>query len=115
MKPPEVLAWLYDVRAACEAISRFVEGKTYEDYLGDDMLRSAVERQFEIIGEALNQAAKADAGLGQSISDLRRIISFRNRLIHGYATVAHDVVWGAVESYLPTLLLQVTAILDQEA
>ena len=58
------------------------------------MLRSAVERQFEIIGEALAQLLRLDPSLRSRKSDAGRIIAFRNRLIHGYASVADDVVWG---------------------
>ena len=70
----------------------------------DPMLRSAVERQFEIIGEALNQALRGDPSLEQKISHFHRIVAFRNRLIHGYASIAEEVVWGVVESNLPVLL-----------
>ena len=67
------------------------------------MLRSAVERQFEIIGEALAQVLRLDPSLRSRISDAGRIIAFRNRLIHGYSSVADDVVWGILEANLPSL------------
>lgn len=63
-------AYLWDAKEATEAILRFVEGKTFDDYAGDLMLRSAVERQFEIIGEALNQLSKIAPELARSIPDL---------------------------------------------
>ena len=113
MKPREVLTYLYDIRTACDLILQFVEGRSYEDYLTDALLRSAVERQFEIVGEALNKATKLDPALYNEISDAKHIISFRNRLIHGYATVAHDVVWNAIESHLPTLAREVSRFLDE--
>ena len=76
-------SFLWDVRDAADAIASFTQGRSFGDYLADRMLRSAVERQFEIIGEALSQLAKTDPDLAARISDVRRIIDFRNVLIHG--------------------------------
>lgn len=67
------------------------------------MVRSAVERQFEIIGEALNQLSKADRELAEKIPDLPRIVAFRNILIHGYATVDDALVWQVLTDRLPPL------------
>ncbi|MGH1484538.1 MAG: HepT-like ribonuclease domain-containing protein [Geminicoccales bacterium] len=66
-------------------MSRFTNGITFDDYLDDEMLRAAVERQFEIIGEALNQLSKRDPDRANKIPDLARIVAFRNILIHGSA------------------------------
>jgi uncharacterized protein with HEPN domain len=109
----EIGKYLYDVSSACDLIAVFVDGKTFDDYRRDPMLRSAVERQFEIIGEALNGAVKIDADIKKQIPDAPRIISFRNRLIHGYATVSDAIVWGIVENYLPPLREQVKRMLDE--
>jgi uncharacterized protein with HEPN domain len=68
------------------------------------MLRSAVERQFEIVGEALNQLAKLAPDLAAQIPDLPRIVAFRNILIHGYAVVDNAIVWRAVQENVPELL-----------
>jgi uncharacterized protein with HEPN domain len=68
------------------------------------MLRSAVERQFEVIGEALNQLSKADPQLAGQIPDLPRIVAFRNILIHGYATVDDALVWQLLDAKLPDLV-----------
>ena len=76
---------LYDVQTAVEKVFRFVTGKTFHNYADDDLLRSGVERQFEIMGEALNKLSKLDPELVQKITDYQRIIAFRNILIHGYA------------------------------
>ena len=74
-----------------------------------------VERQFEIIGEALNQMFKRDVSLALCISDPQRIIAFRNCLIHGYADIDHEVVWGVLEANLPTLRREVEALLSEDA
>jgi uncharacterized protein with HEPN domain len=84
------------------------------DYSADPLLRSAVERQFEIIGEALSQAVRADPSLSNRITESRRIIAFRNRLIHGYASVSNEVVWGVVEANLATLRRQAQEALDEQ-
>ncbi len=68
------------------------------------MLRSAVERQFEIVGEALNQLAKLAPDLAAQIPDLPRIVAFRNILIHAYAVVDNAIVWRAVQENVPELL-----------
>ena len=68
-------------------IAAITAGKSFADFDRDIVLRSAVERQFEIIGEALAQLARIDAAIAQKVPELRQIIAFRNVLIHGYATV----------------------------
>ncbi len=69
--------------------------------------------KFEIIGEALNRALRLDPSLGDQISDTRRIISFRNVLIHGYASISDEVVWGVVEVNLPKLRQEVDRLLSE--
>jgi len=114
MLPLEVRKYLFDIQEACEFLAQFTEGKSLDDYVADPLLRSAVERQFEIIGEALKQMLNLRPDLSSSISDNQRIIAFRNRLIHGYADIAHDVVWGVLESNLPKLSREVKELLSSE-
>ena len=83
-------AYVWDVRESINAIVEFTSGKTIEDFQQDLMLRSAVERQFEIVGEALNQLARQDQGLANRIPDIHQIVAFRNILVHGYAIVDPD-------------------------
>lgn len=112
MLPLEIRKYLFDIREACELITQFTAGKTYDDFHADLMLRSAVERQFEIIGEALNQTLQRDPALGPAISNTGRIIAFRHRLIYGYATVSDEVVWGVLETHLPVLTREVSRLLS---
>lgn len=109
----EAKKYLYDIRQAAELIAGFTAGKSFADYEQDAMLRAAVERQFEIIGEALAQLARLDEPLAARIADYRRIIAFRNILIHGYAQVDDRLVWDVVESKLPALRRQVAALLEE--
>jgi len=111
----EARKYLFDVRQAAELIARFTEGRSLDAYETDPMLRSAVERQFEIIGEALAKLARVDASLLERISDQRRMIGFRNVLIHGYADVDDRIVWDIVQTKLPALLNETSALLDELA
>jgi len=114
MLPLEARKYLYDIREACELIMEFTEGKTLEDYTSDPMLRSAVERQFEIVGEALNQMTRLEPAMTASITDYRRIVSFRNRLIHGYADISDNIVWGILEANLPRLHEEIVTLLAEK-
>lgn len=95
--------FLWDARSAAEAIATMTAGRTFADFDGDIVLRSAVERQFEIMGEALGQLARRDPPLAARIPDLRRIVAFRNILIHGYASIDRARVWRAVQDDVPAL------------
>jgi uncharacterized protein with HEPN domain len=106
-------AWLWDVREAGRAISSFVMGLDAASYAGSELVRSAVERKFEVIGEALNQLSKADPSIAARIPHLARIVAFRNLLIHGYAVVDHQTVWGVIEHSLPVLMAAVQAVLAE--
>jgi uncharacterized protein with HEPN domain len=108
---PEVYKYLYDVSQACEAVIQFTRGKTLEDYLNDLLLRSGTERQLMIIGEALNQAANEDETISGKISDLRRIVNLRNVIVHSYATVEDETVWGMLQEDVPKLYEQVKKLL----
>ena len=107
----EAKKYLFDIRKAGELLQGFSAEKTYADYTADAMLRSAVERQFEIIGEALAQLLKLEPGLADAITESRRIIAFRNVLIHGYAVISHDVVWDVLKADLPRLVSEVDGLL----
>jgi len=83
------------------------------DYSENALLRSGIERQFEIIGEAINRLTKLDAATASQISQRRRIIDFRNILIHGYDLVDVNVAWDVVQNNLPTLLREVETLLGE--
>ena len=106
-------AFLWDAHAAAEAILEFVDGKTYADYTSDRLLRSAVERQFEIIGEALNQLCKLEPHWAERIPDVPQIVAFRNLLIHGYASVNDMTVWHTIQASLPNLYDTIARLLDE--
>ncbi len=110
----DVRKYLFDVQDACRLLTEFSAGKTFDGYRSDVMLRSAVERQFGIVGEALSQMLKLDPGMASALTDTRRIIAFRNMLIHGYAQVSDEVVWGILQKNLPILRQEVEQLLSDE-
>ena len=85
-----------------------MDEKTYE---ANQLVTSAVERKFEIIGEALSQLAKVDPALAKRIPELARIVGFRNLLIHGYSTIDHQRVWALTRQELLSLREVVEALL----
>lgn len=111
---PESGALLWGARRAAELIGTFITERTWRDYLDDPMLRSAVERQFEIIGESLNRLRRVDPKTAAAIDDLPRIVAFRNVLIHGYATIDDAIVWEVATERLPGLVNVLRSLLDGE-
>ncbi len=105
---------LWDAVQAAERVRRFVHEKSFDDYAADELLRSAVERQFEILGEALARLRQNDPQTALGIAELPRVVGFRNVLIHAYATVDHRIVWGIVEGDLMPLLGTLQRLLAQE-
>ena len=108
----ETRKYLYDMQHAAALLRDFTSNKTFADYERDAMLRAAVEREFEVIGEAMKQLAMVDEGVAASIQGYQRIIAFRNVLIHGYADVDDRLVWDVVETSLPTLAREIDLLLE---
>ena len=96
-------AFLMDVVEAADAISIATQGIELDDYRESRLIRSSVEREFIIIGEALTNLSRLDTGIFSRIPDAPRIISFRNKLSHEYTKVNDDLVWGFIETYLKPL------------
>lgn len=112
---PSSAKFLEDIREAGQTILEITSGKSLAVYLGDKVLGLAVERCFEIVGEAPRRLEETDRATASRVTDYRRIIAFRNVLIHGYSLVKHDLVWSVVENQLPRLLKEVEALLSSEA
>jgi uncharacterized protein with HEPN domain len=102
-------AYLWDVREAALAIQHFVANLDATSYAANPLVHSAVERKFEIIGEALGQLAKANPILASRVPHLPQIVAFRNQLIHGYAVVNHSTVWNVIHGDIPRLREVVSA------
>ena len=76
------------------------------------MVQAAVERKFEVIGEAINRIKRLDASLVETIPEYERIIGFRNIISHGYDVIDPEIVWNAVQDHLPALSSRVEALLS---
>ena len=107
----ETKKFLYDIHRAALLVREFTLDKKVEGYSRDTMVRAAVEREFEIIGEAMKQLAQIDSPVASKFSDYQRIISYRNVLIHNYADVDSRLVWDVVKTKLPTLINEMEALL----
>ena len=106
-------AFLSDVIEAGHAIQQAVAGINLDDYSNSRLIRSSVEREFTIIGEALGQLSRRDGDLFAQIDQAPQIISFRNKLTHEYVTINDQLVWGVIHDNLPVLLKQCTQLLSQ--
>jgi len=109
--PPRVRALLFDIEHAALGIQSFVAGRTLDDLKNDLMLRSAVERQFEIIGEAMTRLRAESPEMCSRISEHQKIVGFRNVLIHGYDSINADITWRISQEKLPILLREVSELL----
>ncbi len=107
----EIKKILIDILQAAEEIQNFVRGMDFNTYQRSFVTQRAVERDFEIIGEALNRIKNLDKELVEKISEHHRIISFRNILIHGYDIIDQMIVWKAVVNHLPVLVKEIEGIL----
>lgn len=108
---PKAAKLLEDIRQAVVFILEVTKDKSIEQYGRDRMLRNAVERNFEIIGEAIKRLTNLDADTANKIADYRQIIAFRNVLIHGYDLVDHDLVWSTIRNQVPVLLRDIERLL----
>ena len=108
---PKTPKLLEDIRDAAAFIREATRGKTVEDYRRERLLRQAIERNFEIIGEAVNRLVQHDPGTAARISKYRQIVDFRNVLTHGYDLVDHRVVWSTIDEEVPVLLAEVEGLL----
>jgi len=109
----EIKKYLYDIQKACQLITEFTIGQEFKAYQANAMMRSAVERQFITIGEALNKLLKRKPELEAEITAARKIVDFRNVLTHGYTSVSNQVVWDIVQTDLPKLQCEVSQLLTE--
>ena len=106
----EIKKFLFDIQESIESIEKYLgEKRDFNVYMANKMLRRAVEREFEIIGEAMSRIEKLDPSL--DISGKKQIISMRNRVIHGYDKIDNEIIWGTIVRHLPTLNAEIGNLL----
>ncbi|MBA3615778.1 MAG: DUF86 domain-containing protein [Actinomycetota bacterium] len=113
MRPERTPRTLRQIADACSFVLSVTEGKTLEDYSGERLLRQGVERNLQIIGEAVGRLRRDDPETADSLSEHERIVGFRNVLVHGYDLVDDAIVWDTIRTKLPLLLSEVERLLEK--
>jgi uncharacterized protein with HEPN domain len=111
---PKSKGLLWDIGDAARFVLEVTADATFETYESDRLLRQAVERNFEIIGEAARRLANLDPDTANRLTDLPKMIAFRNVLAHGYDEVKDERVWAIIQDFLPVLRKEVEELLGEE-
>ena len=111
--PHDPQKYLYDILSSCEFLAEFTVGRTVEDYRQDRGFRSAVERELQIIGEAVLQLERVAPQVTARIPEHRNIIGFRHVLVHGYDSLQPATVWNVIDVKLASLAREIRDILDE--
>jgi uncharacterized protein with HEPN domain len=109
-----ILKWLYDIRIAIDEIESFFEGQemNLHKYKNSLILKRAVERNLEIIGEAVNRIKQRDEKFLENITEARSIIGLRNQVIHAYDNVSDETIWSILANHLPKLNSEVNELIE---
>jgi uncharacterized protein with HEPN domain len=104
-----ILKWLFDIRIAIEEVNGYFENKEKDffKYRQNIMLKRAVERDLEIIGEAINRIITRDQSYNAKISNAKAIIGLRNQVIHAYDNISDENIWSILTTHLPKLKVEI--------
>jgi len=107
-----IKTWLFDILQSIIEIESYFEDKPrkFEEYVKDIKTKRAVERDIEIIGEAINRILKQDSNF--VIENAQKIIGTRNRIAHGYDKISDELVWSIVINNLPKLKSEISSMLQ---
>ena len=110
------LKWLYDIKIAIDEINAFfrTEERNFKSYQKNILLKRAVERELEIIGEAVNRILTRDPALEKEISDAKNIIGLRNHVIHAYDNISDENIWAILINHIPRLETEVNKLIQHE-
>lgn len=110
----EIKTWLFDILQSINEIDSYYENrpKVFDEYVSDIKTKRAIERNLEIIGEAVNRILKKDKDF--ELDNAEKIVGTRNRIIHGYDKISDDLIWSIVIKHLPKLKGEVNGLLDEE-
>lgn len=109
----DIKTWLYDILNAIIEIESFLPGprRDFDEFQADLKTKRAVERNIEIIGEAMSRILNKDGSI--ELSNSRKIVDTRNRIIHGYDSVSDDIIWGIILNHLSVLKTEVQNLLEE--
>jgi uncharacterized protein with HEPN domain len=110
-----ILKWLYDIKIAIDEIESYFENqeKDFFKYRNNLMLKRAVERDLEIIGEAINRIVRNDETFQDKITNARAIIGLRNQVIHAYDSISDEIIWSILINHLPKLKKEIDLLIGQ--
>lgn len=109
----EAAKLVWDAREAADRITRFVGGRSLNDYLGDEFAQSAVERQIEVIGDALGRLRAMEPDVARRVPRLHQLVAIRNLLQHQYGEIDGRLVWDVVKTRIPALRESLRALLPE--
>ncbi len=109
-----ILKWLFDIKMSIDEIDVFFidEEKDFFKYKRNLMLKRAVERNLEIIGEAVNRIITRDNAFTEKISNARAIVGLRNQVIHAYDNISDEIIWSILTNHLQKLKLEVEKLIE---
>lgn len=110
----KILKWLYDIKFAIEEVESYFDerGRNFFEYQENVMLKRAVERDLEIVGEAINRILKRDENFIEQISNARSIIGLRNQVIHAYDNISDENIWSVLTTHLPKLKKEIDHLIE---
>jgi len=108
-----ILKWLYDIKMSVDEINSYFEKeeKDFFKYQNNLMLKRAVERNLEIIGEAINRIITREESLNNKITNAKAIIGLRNQVIHAYDSISDEIIWSIIINYLPKLEIEISNLI----
>ncbi|WP_139960016.1 HepT-like ribonuclease domain-containing protein [Flavicella sediminum] len=110
-----ILKWIYDIDFALNEIDSYFDNKdkNFLEYRENTMLKRAIERDLEIIGEAVNRILKKDPSYANIISDAKAIIGLRNQVIHAYDSISDENIWSIIINHIPKLKKEIRKIIQE--
>jgi len=111
----KILKWLYDIKFAIEEVDSYFDERerNFFEYQKNVMLKRAVERDLEIVGEAINRILKRDENFIEQISNARSIIGLRNQVIHAYDNISDENIWSVLTTHLPKLKKEIDDLIQK--
>lgn len=111
-----ILKWLFDVKMSIDEIDHFFENKekNFFEYRANVMLKRAIERNLEIIGEAVNRIITRDHLFTEKITNAKAIVGLRNQVIHSYDNVSDENIWSILIHHLPKLKIEIEKLIKPE-